>query len=69
MTNTERHRAAASAARRRGELHRAEGNRRVGRAIGARHSLAPRTGGRAWVNGAEVGGANARYAHLSVSHD
>lgn len=25
--------------------------------------------GRAWINGREVGGSDARYAHLSRSHD
>jgi hypothetical protein len=28
-----------------------------------------RRGGRAWINGREVGGTQARYAHLAVSHD
>jgi hypothetical protein len=26
-------------------------------------------GGRAWINGSEVGGADARYAHLNRSYD
>ena len=28
-----------------------------------------RLGGRAWINGEEVGGADPRFAHLSVSFD
>ena len=40
MTSTERHRAAIGAARRRGELHRSEGDRRVGQTIKARRALA-----------------------------
>ncbi len=27
------------------------------------------SGGRAWINGREVGGANGRFAHLDHSHD
>jgi hypothetical protein len=62
-------RAAAGAARRRGELHRADGDRRVGRAIEARRGLTTRRVGRAWINGREVGGADPRWIHLSESHD
>jgi len=29
----------------------------------------PRQRGRAWINGREVGGASARFDHLSRSHD
>jgi hypothetical protein len=48
--------------------------RRLERAIEARRRLAdsadaPRLGGRAWINGEEVGGADPRFAHLSASHD
>ena len=68
MTRTEL-RAAAGAARRRGGLHHADGDRRVGRAIDARRDLTNRRGGRAWINGREVGGADPRYIHLSESHD
>lgn len=68
MTRTEQ-RAAAVVARRRGDLHHAGGDRRVGRAIDARRDLTNRRGGRAWVNGREVGGADPRYIHLSESHD
>ena len=68
MTRTEQ-RAAAGAARRRGDLHHADGDRRVGRAIDARRDLTNRRGGRAWINGREVGGADARYIHLSELHD
>jgi hypothetical protein len=68
VTSTEQ-RAAAGATRRRGGLHRADGDRRVGRTIDARHDLATRRGGRAWINGREVGGADPRYIHLAESHD
>jgi hypothetical protein len=70
MTSTERHRTATGAARRRGELHRADGDRRVGQIIKARRELATqRVGGRAWLNGREVGDADPRYTHLEASHD
>jgi hypothetical protein len=69
MTSNERHRASEGAARRRGGLHRADGDRRVGQAIKARHDLATRGVGRAWLNGREVGGADPRYRHLDASHD
>ena len=69
MTSNERRGAAEEAARRRGGLHRAAGNRRVGRAIEARHDLATRGVGRVWLNGRELGGADPRYAHLEASHD
>ena len=68
MTSTEQLTRARVARRRRGS-NRAEGERRVGRAIGARQGLAPRRVGRAWINGREVGGADPRYLHLSESHD
>lgn len=29
----------------------------------------PRGGGRAWINGREVGGADRRYLHLDFSYD
>ena len=32
------------------------------------HTL-PRSGGRAWINGREVGGPDARYGHLGRAHD
>jgi hypothetical protein len=69
MTSNERHRAAERAARRRGGLHHATGDRRVGQAIKARHDLATRRAGRAWVNGRELGRADPRYPHLEASHD
>lgn len=66
MKTKERDRAAG----RRGELHRAEGDRRARQIIKARRALArPRVGGRAWLNGREVGGAARRYMHLEASHD
>jgi hypothetical protein len=51
---------------------------RISRAMDARRRLAhteaeperdERTGGRAWINGLEVGGTDRRFAHLSVFHD
>ena len=60
MPITER-RVAAQAARRRGGLHRQDGNRRVGAAVQARRGLPTPGMGRAWINGRE--------AHLSESHD
>jgi hypothetical protein len=47
--------------------------RRLERAVEARRRLADsaeaRHGGRAWINGEEVGGAEPRFAHLSASFD
>jgi hypothetical protein len=68
MTSTQQ-RATAGAARRRGSLHCADGDRRVGRVIDARRGSAARGVGRAWINGREVGGTDPRYIHLSESHD
>lgn len=48
MTRTEQ-RAAAGAARRRGYLHHADGDRRVRRAIDARRDLTKRRAGRVWI--------------------
>lgn len=43
---------------------------RLSRAIHARRHLnSPRGGGRAWINGREVGGTDPRYTHLSTSND
>jgi hypothetical protein len=47
----------------------AESDRRLGRAIEARNDLASRRGGRAWLDGREVGGTEPRYMHLSGSRD
>jgi hypothetical protein len=41
---------------------------RVLRAIEARRRLQP-IGGRAWINGRELGGTDPRFAHLTRSHD
>ena len=63
-----------TAARRRARLQRANGYRRLEAAVAERRGLrdprqrVPR-GGRAWVNGCEVGGEDPRYEHLSGSHD
>lgn len=48
--------------------------RLVERVIEARRRLADsadaaRHGGRAWINGEEVGGVDPRFAHLSASYD
>jgi hypothetical protein len=70
MRGKERHRTATGPAQRRGELHRADGDRRVGQVIKARRELATqRVGDRAWINGREVGGADPRCMHLEASHD
>jgi hypothetical protein len=70
MLSKTRQHAPERAAGRLAELHRAASERRVGRAIRARRDLAsPRAGGRVWLNGREVGGADPRYTHLETSHD
>jgi hypothetical protein len=56
-----------------------ERSRRVGRAVAARRRLdalgagdrrsGPRTGGRVWVNGLELGGTDPRHAHLAHTFD
>ena len=45
--------------------------RTLSRVVQARRRLdaLPRGGGRAWVNGREVGGPDARFGHLAHSHD
>jgi hypothetical protein len=61
VTSAERHRTARGPAGRRGEMRRADGDRRVGQVIKARRELATdRMGGRAWLNGREVGRADPR---------
>jgi hypothetical protein len=51
-------------------MKRADGDRRVGQIIKARRDLAThRVGGRAWLNGRELGGADPRYTQLEASHD
>ncbi len=70
MTGAERHRTEKRGCQAEGELHRADGDRRVGQIIKARRELATqRVGGRAWLNGREVGGTDPRYMHLEASHD
>lgn len=44
-------------------------DRRLPRAIEARRRLGSLRGGRAWINGREVGGADRRFAHLAYSYD
>jgi hypothetical protein len=53
------------AARRRGELHRAAGDRQVAFTV-ATHR---RPNGRSWINGREAGGTDARYRHLEQTSD
>ncbi len=45
-------------------------DQRMSRVIQARRRLSsPRGGGRAWINGREVGGPDSRYAHLASIYD
>lgn len=45
-------------------------DQRLSRVIQARRGLrSPRGGGRAWINGREVGGSDPRYAHLAKIND
>jgi len=51
-------------------------DQRMSRVIDARRRLEgkddaipPQGGGRAWINGREVGGPDSRYAHLSATYD
>ena len=45
-------------------------DQRMSREIQARRRLtSPRGGGRAWINGREVGGPDSRYAHLASIYD
>jgi hypothetical protein len=54
---------------RRGELHRGDRDSRLAQAIEARRRMSPRPLGRAWINGREVGGRDARFAHLEGSYE
>ncbi len=66
MTGTERHSPATGPAQRRGELHRATGDRRVGQAVTPRRYPGPVRLGGAWISGSAVGGADhPRYVHLA----
>ena len=44
-------------------------DKRLRRATEARRVVEGARGGRAWINGQEVGGTDARYSHLAGSHD
>jgi hypothetical protein len=45
-------------------------DQRLPRAIEARRRLRPPgRGGRAWINGREVGGVDPRFLHLTTTHD
>ncbi len=45
-------------------------DRQVFQTVQARRRLtSPLGGGRAWINGREVGGSDPRYAHLAGSYD
>lgn len=48
---------------------RAASRLRVRRVREARGRLHPRSTGRAWINGREVGGNDARFTHLTRSFD
>ncbi len=49
---------------------RAGRDQRMSRVIQARRRLpSPRGGGRAWINGREVGGTDSRYSHLASIYD
>jgi hypothetical protein len=70
MTSRTGDRTTTAPARRRGELHRADGDRRIGQIVKARRDLATKgVGGRAWLNGHEFGAADPRYRRLDASHD
>ena len=51
--------------------HEGSRDRTLSHVVQARRRLdsLPRGGGRAWINGREVGGSDARYGHLAQSHD
>jgi hypothetical protein len=66
MTSKQRHGAASKAARRRGELGHAEGDRTVGQAMGARRYLATRRVRQVRVNGRATDAAGRGYMHLSA---
>jgi hypothetical protein len=68
MTSTERHRTATGAGRGRGEMHRADGDRRVGQIIKARREPATHRVG-VGLNGRELGGADPRFVQLEASDD
>ena len=44
-------------------------DQRLRRALEARRGVEGARGGRAWINGREVGGTDPRFAHLTGSHD
>ena len=44
-------------------------DQRLRRATEARRLVEGARGGRAWINGQEVGGADPRFAHLAGSYD
>ena len=45
-------------------------DQRMSRVVQARRRLSsPRGGGRAWINGREVGGPDSRYVHLASIYD
>jgi hypothetical protein len=73
MTFDERRPKLITAAGRRARLRRADGYPRLAAAVAERRALRDRQrnprGGRAWVNGLEVGGEDPRYDHLTGSHD
>ena len=74
ITIDERRLTLVTAAHRRARLQRATGYRRLEAAVAEKRALRgsrqrdPR-GGRAWLNGRELGGEDSRYEHLNGSHD
>jgi len=66
MTRTQRDRTTTGPAQRRGETHRAAGDRRFGQAVTPRRSPSPVRLSGAWISGRAVGGADQpRYVHLA----
>lgn len=65
MTSNERRDASGKVARRRSQPRGVRGDRRVERVKEAQREWAAPRGGRAWINGREVGGVDPRYIHLS----
>lgn len=68
--STRANRTPTGAAQRRGEMHRADGDRRAGQMVNAGYAVPGlRVGVGRWRNDREVGGADPRYMHLEAPHD
>ena len=63
------HAAPGTTPKRGGGVREPAGDGQVGRLIEAEPGVPANRGGRAWINGTEVGGADSRYLHLSRSYD